>query len=374
MVGNGKREISKRKPLVINCILLLTASVLALEIIGFSLTSLASGKLIFLSHLTAVDGASLQLYDRELGWVEQNPRGDLKANPTVVLLGDSFTFGDELPKEHTWAHFLERDLRKKVSNEGVRGYGLDQSVLKLESVIKNSKTAKYVVLTVMQDNINRNQMVYWPFFEYRSTIYYTKPRFVLQPLSDKLELLKNPIRSKAELKRLKNQNELAKLGQNDFWYRQIQPPKSRFPYTRLFVSKGLWHQLSIIASGEPLYEVARVDLWEDAASVKLTKKILDRFVSSALKQGLVPIVHYLAWRNELRDYLRGQQRPSIKVMKQWCRQTPKTRCWFAHEELKGLNIEELSSYYQSRGHPSKKLGEMLGSWMSTKISRMEIEK
>jgi len=45
----------------------------------------------------------------------------------VVLLGDSFTFGDEVGDSDTWAAKLAAELpHARVTNRGVLGYGLDQ--------------------------------------------------------------------------------------------------------------------------------------------------------------------------------------------------------------------------------------------------------
>lgn len=56
------------------------------------------------------------------------------ANPSgigrILLLGDSFTFGQGVPMEGCFARRMERDLRGvEVINSGVPGYGLDQEYL-----------------------------------------------------------------------------------------------------------------------------------------------------------------------------------------------------------------------------------------------------
>ncbi|MCB9681771.1 MAG: SGNH/GDSL hydrolase family protein [Alphaproteobacteria bacterium] len=52
--------------------------------------------------------------------------------PTVVLLGDSFTYGDEVADADTFAVRLATATGWHVVNAGVPGYGLDQCVLALE--------------------------------------------------------------------------------------------------------------------------------------------------------------------------------------------------------------------------------------------------
>lgn len=53
--------------------------------------------------------------------------------PTLALLGDSFTFGDEVSDDETWAWQLRERSGTTVHNLGVLGYGLDQMLLRWES-------------------------------------------------------------------------------------------------------------------------------------------------------------------------------------------------------------------------------------------------
>jgi len=51
----------------------------------------------------------------------------------IVILGDSYTFGDEVSDDETYSHFLERRLpHTEVLNLGVHGYGQDQMLLYLQ--------------------------------------------------------------------------------------------------------------------------------------------------------------------------------------------------------------------------------------------------
>jgi hypothetical protein len=48
----------------------------------------------------------------------------------VLVVGDSFTFGDEVSNSETWPACLERKLNRGVDNGGVFGYGAAQSLLR----------------------------------------------------------------------------------------------------------------------------------------------------------------------------------------------------------------------------------------------------
>ncbi|MCC6711231.1 MAG: SGNH/GDSL hydrolase family protein [Candidatus Pacebacteria bacterium] len=56
----------------------------------------------------------------------------------VVLLGDSFTFGEGVPEEKRFSDVLEKNLENlEVINFGMPGYGLDTIVILYEQVAKN---------------------------------------------------------------------------------------------------------------------------------------------------------------------------------------------------------------------------------------------
>src|SRR5262249_36309535 len=48
----------------------------------------------------------------------------------VLVVGDSFTFGDQVSNSETWPACLERKLNRGVDNGGVMGFGAAQSLLR----------------------------------------------------------------------------------------------------------------------------------------------------------------------------------------------------------------------------------------------------
>jgi hypothetical protein len=103
-------------------------------------------------------GRSYLMYDSTLGWVQRpgstSENGLYHANRDgvragsseegmparsnrlrVVLLGDSYTHGDEVPFEQTWGAYLEKKLTEagipaEIVNLGAPGYGMDQAYLR----------------------------------------------------------------------------------------------------------------------------------------------------------------------------------------------------------------------------------------------------
>jgi tetratricopeptide (TPR) repeat protein len=106
----------------------------------------------------------------------------------IVLLGDSFTFGEEEEDEHIWSEVLCEALRKwEAINLGVHGYGTDQELLVLrEEGVKYQPDI--VVVGFFAENVLRNGL------SFRD---YAKPRFVLR--EGRLALTNVPVPTPAEV-------------------------------------------------------------------------------------------------------------------------------------------------------------------------------
>ena len=100
----------------------------------------------------------------------------------VVLLGDSYTFGEQVSDGETYGRYLERLLPgAEVINMGVHGYGHDQMLILLEE-----EGVRYrpdvVILGFTATDIGRNVL------RFRD---YAKPRFVLD--GGRLALVGSPV-------------------------------------------------------------------------------------------------------------------------------------------------------------------------------------
>jgi len=75
---------------------------------------------------------------------------------SVLALGDSFTFGDQVSDDKTWPSFLEQLTNTRVYNAGVSSYGLDQIVLRLETKRLIQKYhPQVIILSIIYDDILR---------------------------------------------------------------------------------------------------------------------------------------------------------------------------------------------------------------------------
>jgi hypothetical protein len=109
----------------------------------------------------------------------------------VALVGDSYTFGEDVTYEQTWGAQLEQLLGPGavVRNFGVPAFGVDQAVLRYERDVRPWHP-QVVILAPIQHDFLRTMTVYtflaFPDWE----IPFSKPRFVLR--GGKLVLLNSP--------------------------------------------------------------------------------------------------------------------------------------------------------------------------------------
>ncbi len=106
----------------------------------------------------------------------------------VVVVGDSFTFGEEVGDDDVWPLRLEQRLEDvEVFNMGIHGFGTDQQLRVLEE--EGVKTHPDVVIVgFFLENILRNGL------SFRD---YSKPRYILQ--GEDLTLTNSPVPSPGEL-------------------------------------------------------------------------------------------------------------------------------------------------------------------------------
>jgi lysophospholipase L1-like esterase len=76
---------------------------------------------------------------------------------SILTVGDSFTYGDEVRDEETWPAQLQRLTGRPVLNGGVTGYGFDQMVLRAEQLVAKHSPA-VVILSFIDHDIERTEM------------------------------------------------------------------------------------------------------------------------------------------------------------------------------------------------------------------------
>jgi hypothetical protein len=187
----GRRSISGP---ALNLLLAATSILLTLLALELALR-VYHGKLFdFSSQLTPLPNRSenpVAQYDSLLGWVPRpgvhqraadehwtvNEAG-LRSNGSslasfdgrpIVVVGDSFTFGDEVRDDETWPARLEALLDVPVLNGGVFAYGVDQAYLRATRLIETHDPA-VVLLAFVSDDVSRSELMFYggwkPYFAY----------------------------------------------------------------------------------------------------------------------------------------------------------------------------------------------------------------
>ncbi|MBX3305570.1 MAG: hypothetical protein KF751_05885 [Nitrospira sp.] len=248
---------------------------------------------------------SLMLHDDRLGWTVGPNRSGFRVGvpyrinaegvrvsydegslPTVdgktkiSIIGDSFTFGDEVRYEETWGYHLDQLLGKKIQvlNYGVPGYGLGQMLLRYEKDIARSNP-NVVILGFIDNDLFRTMTVY-PLLHAPSWAgLVSKPRFALQ--GGKLTII-NECHHDME----------------QFFSRGSISELPFVEYDRAYQASDWeqrWHHVSYLArlfmSLGSSASVLTADI-SDKVLVSLNAAILKRFAESVISRGAVPLIIY----------------------------------------------------------------------------------
>lgn len=140
---------------------------------GEPLAPLAAGSLAAPLYVSSVEGLRSARPDTAFARVPARRR--------VAVVGDSFTFGLEVPFEAAWPAQLERLLGDDVQvlNFGVDGYGLDQAYLRYRRDVAAWR-AEIAVLGMIDDDVHRTMCVYAFLCFSGFGMPFGKPRLVLE--------------------------------------------------------------------------------------------------------------------------------------------------------------------------------------------------
>lgn len=205
----------------------------------------------------------------------------------IALVGDSFTFGEEVKYEESYGYYLEQMLGSpfRVLNFGVPGYGLAQMFLRYERDVRPWKP-KISIFGFISGDLRRTLWVY-PFLgNFRWGNPYSNPRFILR--DGELTTINTPLltshvifsqESISDLPFLEYQKEYHSSEWERHWYHASY-------LVRLLLSwYSSWPDDREQSSEEVFWSI-------NAALVKA-------FVKSATEAGSIPLVVYLPVEGEL---------------------------------------------------------------------------
>jgi hypothetical protein len=109
-----------------------------------------------------IAGSSGTMLGKRLSFTAEGTRAQNRdwlpvAGRPIIAFGDSMTEGYGVGNDETWPANLELITGRPVLNAGVRGYGLDQMVLRAERMIPEVKPST-VVLAFIADDISRTAL------------------------------------------------------------------------------------------------------------------------------------------------------------------------------------------------------------------------
>ncbi|MDP2332581.1 MAG: GDSL-type esterase/lipase family protein [Reyranella sp.] len=76
---------------------------------------------------------------------------------SILAVGDSFTFGEEVADDEAWPAQLQQLVGRRVLNAGVSGYGFDQIVLRAETLAATFAPSA-IIVAFIADDIRRTEM------------------------------------------------------------------------------------------------------------------------------------------------------------------------------------------------------------------------
>ena len=240
-------------------------------------------------------------FSRDLGWEPRsnNPhgyRGPKKDIETaaIALFGDSFTLGYH-PMEKSWPHLLETELGRPVLNFGVGGYGVDQAYWRFKKRYLGEIHTPYVALIIMSENIARNLSLYRGFYNRRSNLAATKPRFRIEG-DGHVAYIENPLISMEDLPKLSDVHFLGVIGEKDYWYQYFDEfglnEMVGFPYSYYFL-KALPYYISRFYMHRIQENAPYKDLYSNVEAKKILNFIITKFIQDAESVGSFPVILFL---------------------------------------------------------------------------------
>ncbi|CAI4030556.1 hypothetical protein DNFV4_00984 [Nitrospira tepida] len=212
------------------------------------------------------------------------------ANCRIALVGDSYTFGEIVRYEDTWAYLMQRRLGSscQVLNFGVGGYGVDQMYLRYLKDV-HAWHPDLVILAFINHDVTRTMAIYSFLTFPDGGMPFAKPRFVLQ--NGELEVLNRPLPNLRQMLAKSSIRDLPFI-EYDVSYRETEWDR---PNWRYFYHSYLFR---LLISLYPLHEPERPQV-TDRESARINRKIFEEFVKVVTKDGAVPVIVYLPTEEEV---------------------------------------------------------------------------
>jgi hypothetical protein len=224
---------------------------------------------------------------KHYSWNEQGARLTGATGPVdVIVVGDSFTHGHEASDSESYPYRVQQITGLIVANHGVNAFDPLQSTLQLERVAPRYPEARLAVMGIMYENIrrvpNRYRGIYSPL---------TKEPFSFKPFIDVSrsddafrDNLNAPPAQSPEALRARIEAAI----EQDYWGR----PQASFPFV-VSVAKVLGTRPVRSMVERRIWGAAGMIEYQDPALVGGLRRIIERFMSSARRQNLRPVIAFI---------------------------------------------------------------------------------
>jgi hypothetical protein len=253
---------------------------------------------------------SLYAYDARSVRIDPQapPPEPTRAQPPlrILLFGDSFTHGDEVPYRESWGYLLGEELRTvgvetQISNLGVGGYGMDQALLRWQAVAEEIP-ADLVIFGLQLVDVPRNTSMIPP-IAMKTGLPFSKPRFVLA--GAELRLINSPALPTRELAdTVKN---IAR------W--PLAPHEGAYDPADYAVRPWQRSRLATLAV-DRIHEILETDPLLTPDSQALARRIIDEFRDGVQRRGADFMIVSLPRRRYLRDRLEKGVQPGAAFLQE----------------------------------------------------------
>jgi len=285
----------------------------------------------------------------------------------VLLIGDSYTHGDEVPWVDTWSAHLQTELGSahEVINGAVGGYGTDQAVLRGDR-LKEQLDPDIVVLGIYRQDLLRNLTVFravkHPFTNYP----WSKPRFVVDDSTDSgLRLVNHPVAPwppPQAIEFLEDYDAHPELKRHDrLWCDPLYADSTTY-------GSWLWRFVASKRIHRDRFEDRQALMRGRGEGVVVTARLARLFRSGTTKDGARAVVLLLPGVDEIPGYADGG-RPPLRDL---------------HEELDRLNVPYLDVgaalrgsladgedpavlYVNGTGHPNARANAVIARTLATHL-------
>jgi len=258
----------------------------------------------------------------------------------IALVGDSFTFGENVAFEGTWGSVLESALQGhcQVLNFGVPGFGVDQMYLRYLRDVRPWHP-DIVILAFISDNVVRTMGVYSFLTFPDAGVPFTKPRFVIH--NGELQIINRPLLTAREVFSVGAIRDLPFINY-DRKYEATEWDQPQWD----FLSHS--YMFRLLTSLHPVYKFDRHET-AIAETIKINGTLFLKFQQAVVADGAKPLIVHLPSEGDILG--EASESLGVKVLKSvHLAHVDVTSCMRSFSVSELFNAPEAGGHYSVRGN------------------------